>query len=228
MVSEKFLSVVIPVFNEEKTIKKVLTEVLKRKEVYEIIVVDDGSKDASSKIAKSIKTRKIRVITRRVNKGKGNAIRTGLKYARGKLAIIQDADLELRPSDYKKLAQPLLDSRADFVIGNRWKNKKGFLLPMIGGRVLTILVNIIFNARYSDSYCGYKLATPSIWKSLHLCSNRFEIEAEIVARVAQRKLRVAEVEIYYNPRTYKQGKKIKAKDVWLGIKTLLAIRFGRY
>jgi glycosyltransferase involved in cell wall biosynthesis len=220
------LTVIIPVYNEERTLKTIVKKVLKRKEVSEVIIVDDGSRDNSFNVAKSIKDKRVKSYRHRINRGKGSAIRTGIQKSTQELVIIQDADLELNPSNYPKLLRPLKNHDVDFVIGNRWQNNNGFFFPKLGGRILTGFVNLIFSSNFKDSYCGYKVARLSTWRKLKLKSSRFEIEAEIVAKVAKQKLRVGQVDIDYSPRTYKQGKKIKAQDVYKGIITLLRIRFS--
>lgn len=220
------LSVVISVYNEAKTISKILKKVLKRQEVFEVIIVDDGSSDDSFKKISKFTNQKVRIIKHQKNMGKGAAMQTGIKNAFGKWLIFQDADLELYPKDYKKLLKPLIDQKADFVIGNRWKNHNGYFLAQTGNRILTTLVNILFGCKVEDSYCGYKVASTKIWKELKLKSLRFEIEAEIIAKVALKKLRISEVDVKYTPRFYKDGKKIRARDVFIGAKKLFILRFA--
>lgn len=225
-IPEKSLSVIVPVFNEEKTVALLLKKVLKRKEVLEIIIVNDGSTDRTLARINELKNRKIKVINHKKNQGQGAALRTGLKNFKGKWAIFQDADLELFPSDYPKLMVSLVEKRADFVIGNRWPNHKGYFLAKLGNLLATILVNICFNSRYLDVYCGYKIASMPIWRSLNLKSERFELSPEIAAKVALKKYRVDQVVVNYQPRLFKHGKKIKTIDLFKGFRKILAIRFG--
>lgn len=222
------LSVLVPILNEENTIKAVLIEVLKRPEVYEIIVIDDGSTDSSLEIVKSFKNKKIKLIIHKKNFGKGAAIRSGIKFAKGKYIIIQDGDLEYYPSDYPKLLKLLEENKADFVIGNRWskRNKRGYFLAQLGNWYLTTLINILFGCKLADAYTCYKIGKLDLWKQLKLVSNRFEIEAEIVTKIAQNGYKIKEVPIRYNPRSFASGKKINWMDIFRGTKTLLKLKFN--
>lgn len=222
---KKSLSVIIPVFNEENTIQQIIRKVLSQKQVSEIIVVDDGSTDGSVAVIKSIKNSKIKVIQHIKNQGKGAAMITGLKQAQGEWVIFQDGDLELDPKDYPKLLKPLKNGQADFVIGNRNKNNNGRFIFKLGSNILTFIVNSFFGINISDSCCGFKVSSLSLWRSLDLKSKKFEIEMETIAKVALRKLKIQEVDVYYQPRSYKEGKKIKAWDVLRGMRTLFEIRF---
>ncbi len=225
------ISVILPFFNEEKTLESIVKRVLKQKIVGEVVLVDDGSKDSSLDIAKKIKSlnkrnsRIIKIYKHTKNKGKGAAMRTGLLKASGDFVIFQDADLEYDPSDYRKLIMPLQKKGADFVIGNRWKNHTGYFLAQVGNILLTSIIDILFFSKFMDSYCGYKAASLNLLKGLKLESNGFEIEAEITTKVALKKYRVKEVNIKYNPRKYHEGKKINVKDVFKGIFKILEIRF---
>lgn len=223
------LSVIVPIFNEEKTIKKILFKVLKRPEVYEIIVVDDGSTDSSREIVKNLNNKKINLLIHKKNLGKGNAIRTGIKFAKGKYLIIQDGDLEYFPSDYPKLLKLLEQNQAEFVMGSRWakKNKRGYFLAQAGNWYLTTLTNLLFGCKLSDSYTCYKVGPLSLWKKLKLSSNRFEIEAEIVTKIIRNGYKIKEVPIRYNPRSFNKGKKINWKDIFKGTKTLFQLRFNQ-
>ena len=224
------LSVLVPIFNEEKTIKRVILEVLKRPEVFEIIVINDGSTDYSEEIVKSIRNKKIKIISHKKNMGKGAAIRTGIKSAKGKYLIIQDGDLEYYPSDYPRMLKFLEKDQADFVIGTRWgeNNKRGYILAQAGNWYLTALTNLLFNCRLSDSYTCYKVGPLALWKKLNLRSNRFEIEAEIVTKIVRKKYNIREVPIRYNPRSFAKGKKINWRDIFRGTKTLLELRFVNF
>lgn len=225
MKSSNALSVIIPFHNEEKTLSEVLRKVLSRPEVLEIVLVDDGSSDKSVLSIKSfIKIKRIKLIQHKVNCGKGKAIISGLKKTTGKTVLIQDADSELSPSDYPKLLKPLLEGKADFVIGNRWKNKQGKFWFKAGNRTLTLLLNLLFGLQIKDLYCGYKVGTREVWQSLKLSSNRFEIEPEIIAKLALSKARIANVDIrYIDPRGYKEGKHIVLADALKGLVMLLRV-----
>lgn len=218
------LSVIIPVFNEEKTILKILNKVLIRKEVLEVIIVDDGSLDKSFELIKYLRNTKIILLHHERNKGKGAAVITGLKRARGEYVIVQDADLEYDPTDYRRLLEPLIKNRSDFVIGNRWRSRRGYWFTQIGNWLISKFTNLLFGTNYKDAYSGYKIGTKNVWEDLKLEAAGFEIEAEIVAKLAVLKKRVSEIHIKYEPRTYTQGKKINLIDMIKGIMKLLEIR----
>ncbi|MDO8638045.1 MAG: glycosyltransferase family 2 protein [Candidatus Daviesbacteria bacterium] len=221
------LSVIVPIFNEEETINKVLQKVLERPEVYEVVIIDDGSTDSSKEIVKSFNHKKIKFIAHKKNLGKGAAIRTGIKFAKGKYLIIQDGDLEYYPSDYPKMLKILGKNQAEFVMGTRWgkNNKRGYFLAQAGNWYLTTLINLLFGCRLSDSYTCYKVGLLSLWKKLGLVSNRFEIEAEIVTKIVKCRYKIKEVPIRYSPRSFAKGKKINWKDIFRGTKTLIKMRF---
>lgn len=226
------LSVLIPVFNEEKTLAKVLAKVLKRNEVYQVIVVDDGSKDQSMNELKLFLKinpnwqKKVITIKHKKNRGKGAAIISGIRKAKGQYLIIQDADFEYFPSDYPKLLKPLKNKEADFVLGNRWGNEKqGYLLAQMGNRYMNILINVLFGGNLSDSYVCYKVGPLKLWRDLKLKSNGFEIEAEITTKIIRSGYRIREVPIKYLPRTFGDGKKINWQDVIKGTFTLLRFYF---
>lgn len=224
----KSLSVIMPIFNEEKTVEQALIMVLKRPEVYEIIVIDDGSTDCSREVVKNLRNKKIKIISHKKNMGKGSAIRTGIESAHGKYLIIQDGDLEYYPSDYPKLLKLLDDQQYDFVMGTRWgrHNKRGYVLAQLGNWYLTTLTNLLFGCGLSDSYTCYKVGPLDLWKKLKLKSNRFEIEAEIVTKIVRMGYKIQEVPIRYKPRSFASGKKINWKDIFRGTKTLLELRFS--
>lgn len=221
----RILSVVIPVFNEENTISKILSLVAKRPEVKEIIVVDDGSTDRTYKILSRLKRKKtIQIVRHNRNQGKGAAIISGINNACSPYLIIQDADLEYTPNDYPKLLQALQTNKADFVFGNRWSSKRGYLAAQIGNYYMNVLTNALFGCHYQDSYTGYKIGLTKVWKRLALRSKGFEIEAEISAKLAKEGFSVFEVPIRYIPRTYQEGKKIGVSDVIKGTITLLKMK----
>lgn len=222
------ISVVIPAFNEEKTIRKILTCVLKQKSVGEIIVVDDGSSDKTWEVLQKIKNPKIKRIKHQVNSGKGAAIRTGFKNASLNYVLIQDADLEYNPIDYQKLLDKVSEKKV--VYGTRMKtnNKHAYFRTFLGNIFITGFCNFLFGTHLTDSYTCYKLLPTKIACSLKLISNGFEIEAEITGKLAKKKIPIIEVPITYSPRSYQQGKKIKAKDALKGSLTYLKIRYGSF
>lgn len=221
---DKTLTVIIPFLNEEKTIADVLKKVLAQKMVLEVILVDDGSTDASVKMVKPYLNGSVKLVRHKANKGKGHAIITGLKRARGRFVLIQDADLEYQPKDYAKLIKPLQKDQAHFVLGNRWQSRRGYLLAQAGNIFLVQLINLLFRQGYGDTYTGYKAGLTRIWRALKLNSSGFEVEAEITAKLALLKAKVVEVPISYSPRKYSEGKKIHIKDVFKGGKTLIKLR----
>lgn len=220
------LSVIIPVYNEERTVCDIIKKVLEQKNIFEILVIDDGSQDNSVQQVKKLNSKKIKLIQHQLNQGKGAAVITGINFAAGDLVIIQDADLELDPNDYPVLIEPILKKRADFVVGNRWKNYHNFSILRLGNHYLTFLIKILFNTQIGDLYSCYKVGSLKIWRKLNLSSQRFEIEAEIVAKLALLGFKIDEVPINYNPRKYNEGKKIKFIDAFKGTYKLLQIRFS--
>lgn len=220
------VSVIIPSFNEEKTLKTIIDKVLKQKDISEIIVVDDGSKDKSWDILKSIKNSKIKSFKHDKNQGKGAAIITGINKASFDYVLIQDADLEYDPVNYQAIFKKA--SKKVAVFGSRLKTKNNFayIRTYLGNIFITTIGNILFNIRLTDSYTCYKLIPTNIAKSLKLNSKGFEIEAEITGKLAMRKIPIIEVPISYKPRNYEEGKKIKAKDAINGFVTYLKVRFS--
>jgi len=231
----KKLSVIIPVFNEKNTIFEVLVKVtsvnLQNDIEKEIIVVNDKSTDVSrDEIERYLKTypsNNIRLINHEVNIGKGGALHTGIKYATGDYTIIQDADLELEPNEYKILIDPILKGENDIVYGSRFLNQKkqeGTLSKWANG-FLTWLSNFVFNIHITDMETCYKLVPTNVFQSLILKEQRFGFEPEITAKLAKIKhLRWREVPITYNPRTNLQGKKIGWKDGFRAIYCI--IKYG--
>jgi len=225
----KKLSIIIPVYNEAKTVKKLLNKVFKVKLPIqkEIICIDDGSKDNTVKVLRSIPN--IRVLVHKRNKGKGAAIRTGIKYATGQIVIIQDADLEYDPEDYKRLIKPIMEGKAEVVYGSRRlekRNKKySGLSFFIGGVGLTWITNMIYFIHLTDEPTCYKVFDSKVIKSIPLKCERFEFCPEVTAKVAKRHIKIYEVPIRYYPRSSKEGKKIKWKDGVQAVWTLLKYRF---
>jgi len=218
------VSVIIPSYNEEKTLKKVIEKVLKQKNISEIIVVDDGSKDKTWKILKSIINPKVKAFRHKKNQGKGSAIITGINKAKFDYILIQDADLEYDPVNYKTIFSKA--SKKVAIYGSRLKTKNNFayIRTYLGNVFITTVANILFNIKLTDSYTCYKLIPTKIAKSLKLNSKGFEIEAEITAKLAKRKIQIIEVPITYKPRNYKEGKKIKARDAIKGFSTYIKIK----
>ena len=223
------LSLVIPCFNEEKTLAPCVArvEALAGEGLeIEIIIVDDGSSDGSLKIAQELSERsaKIQIVQHAQNMGKGAALRSGFKKVTGDLVAVQDADLEYDPTDLKRLLRPLLEDKADVVFGSRFishgEHRVLHFWHYLGNRFLTFMSNIFTDLNLTDIETGYKVFRREVVQDLDIQENRFGVEPEIVARVASRRLRIYEMGISYSGRTYEEGKKITAKD---GLRALYCI-----
>jgi len=222
------LSVIIPAYNEAGTIKQILEKVNSVNIDKEIVVIENGSTDDTGKILRDIKYPNLKIIYHLNNRGKGGAILTGLANATGEYLIIQDADLEYDPADFLKLVQAIKENSADLVIGARFtKGYHGTLMPRMGNRSLTALLNLLFNVRFNDCYSCYKLFRKETINKLNLNSLGFDIEIEIITKAIKNKMKIVEVPISYYPRTYKQGKKIRVRDGLHGILTIFKYRFSR-
>lgn len=231
------LSVVIPVFNEERTVKALITKVTKAKLpkhiTREIIVVDDGSCDNSVETIKKLKVKNLHLYTLKVNKGKGAALRYGFKKAVGDIILIQDADLEYSPSDYSKLLKPILSNKADVVYGTRLKSyplrlsgqkRTPLVSHYLGNKFLTLMTNLLYGSSLTDMETCYKVLKKEVLSSITLQSNRFEFEPEITAKLLKKGIAIYEVPISVKPRGYTEGKKISWKDGFAAIWTLLKYR----
>ena len=226
------LSIIIPVYNEVKTLNEILGQVqaVKIKLEKEIILVDDFSTDGTRDILKQIEDLNdpsMQVFYHSVNCGKGAALRTGFQNATGDLIIIQDADLEYDPQDYPKLIQPIIEDQADVVYGSRFIDgmQKGLRISYIANRFLTFLSNLLTGLWISDMETCYKVIKTSILKEMHLTSDRFGIEPEITAKIAKRKCRLVEIPINYRGRPFDEGKKISWKDGVAAIFHIIRFRF---
>lgn len=222
------ISIVMPCFNEIRTIDQVLNRVLS---VYlpgesEIIVVDDCSTDGTKEFLKSAseKNGSIKVIYHTKNQGKGAALKTGFKAVTGDIIIIQDADLEYHPKDYNKLLKPIIDNMADVVFGSRFiggeSHRVLFFWHALGNRFLTFFSNIFSNLNLTDMEVCYKVFRRGILDKIELEEERFGFEPEFTLKISRLKCRVYEVGISYYGRTYSEGKKIDWKD---GIRAIYVI-----
>lgn len=220
------LSVIVPAYNEAKTIRQILEKINSVDIDKEIIVVDDGSCDGTEKILRDIKYNNLKIIHHSSNRGKGAAFLTGLSHAQGEFIIIQDADLEYEPNDYLKLIKALKENNADIVLGARFKKGyHGLFIHRLGNRLLTVLLNLLFKVRLNDCFTCYKLFRRDTINLLNLKEQSFTVETEIVAKAAKKGLRIIEVPISYYPRSYSEGKKIRCKDGIRAIRSIIKYRF---
>jgi glycosyltransferase involved in cell wall biosynthesis len=232
------LSLVMPVFNEEKTIEKSISEVLKHNFVNQLVVVNDGSTDSTSEILSRISDPRVKIIEQSKNQGKGFALRTGFKNAVGPYIGVQDADMEYDPADLARLLIPLEKGLADAVFGSRFISSDAhrvlYFWHSVGNRFLTTLSNMFTNLNLTDMETCYKVIRKDVLQEIDLRENRFGFEPEITAKLASLGTRIYEVGISYSGRTYQEGKKISWKD---GIRAIYVIikyglndkkRFKRY
>ena len=227
------LSIIIPAYNEEKTILEVISRVKKQKLKgikKELIVIDDFSKDDTRKMLSKSKNKDIKIFFHEKNQGKGAAIRTGLNHAAGDIILIQDADLEYNPKEYPKLLKPIIGNKAKVVYGTRMPYitshlKEMYMPHVFGNRFLSFLTNIIYNSKITDMETGYKVFRKDVIKGMRLRARRFDFEPEITAKILKRRYKIHEVPIEFKARSFDEGKKITWKD---GIKAayyLLKYRF---
>ncbi|MEK6919123.1 MAG: glycosyltransferase family 2 protein [Nanoarchaeota archaeon] len=223
------LSIIIPAFNEIRSISQIIKKVKAVKIPKEIIIIDDGSTDGTREFLEKINDTEIKVFFHDKNRGKSSAIRTGIKHVTGDITIIQDADLEYDPADYKRLIKPIIDGRVKVVYGSRFSTpdkRPGILNPYFAAnRVLTHMANILYSSKITDEPTCYKVFDTSVLKSLHLKSKRFEFCPEVTAKVSKAGWKILELPISYYPRTLKEGKKIKFRDGIEAIWTLIKYRF---
>jgi glycosyltransferase involved in cell wall biosynthesis len=223
------LSVIIPVYNEVENIGEILKRVRTTKLANEIIVVDDGSQDGTRAALQQLDGQgEVRVILHKRNQGKGAAVVTGLRSARGDILLIQDADLEYDPRDYPTLLRPIEEGLADVVYGSRFlgaPHRVTMFWHLIANRLLTFMTNILYNTILTDMETGYKVFRREVFDGMTIRSKRFDFEPEFTAKVLKSKHRIFEVPISFNPRDYSQGKKIKLKDAFAAVWTLLKYRF---
>lgn len=223
------LSVIIPCYNEQATIARVVDQVLAVGRADEIIIVDDGSTDGTREVLGQIAQHdNVTVLYHATNCGKGAAVRTGIAQATGDIILIQDADLEYDPRDYPALLQPIEEGRATVVYGSRFLGgpRKAMLFwHTIGNKLLTLITNILYDTILTDMETGYKVFRADVIKNLPLRSRRFEFEPEVTAKVLKRGHRIYEVPITYTGREYTEGKKITWKDGPIAAWTLIKYRF---
>ena len=225
------LSLVVPVFNEYRTISETINSLLELEFVNQIVIVDDCSSDGTREILQDLsKHPLIKVIFNDSNKGKGFSLRTGFRFAIGPFVGVQDADLEYDPKDLKKFLPPLINNQADAVFGSRFKSgdvgRVLYFWHSLGNKFLTTLSNMTTNLNLTDMETCYKVIRKEILDSINLKENRFGFEPEITAKLAKKRARIYEVGISYYGRTYEEGKKIGWKD---GVRAIYCIlKYGLF
>lgn len=220
------LSVIVPVYNEEATVYKTLSKLVKVKEVNEVVVVDDGSTDKSAKEIKKIKSKKLKYF-KKENGGKGSAVRFGLEKVKGDYTLIQDADLEYDPADIPGMLEHLDKDGVEVIYGSRFLGAHSNLLfwHRVGNAGLNLIVNFLYNTTLSDMETCYKLIPTKLFRDLHITANSFDMEPEITCKLLRRGYRIFEVPISYVGRDFDEGKKITWVDGIDALRVILGIRF---
>lgn len=230
------VTILIPAYNEERTIQTLVEKVkqapLPRGLEKEILVIDDGSRDATREKLSGVQG--VRVFFHGTNKGKGAAIKTGMKNATGDIFIVQDADLEYDPADYSIILRPILEDSIECVMGSRFlrespkfftKNGDPFFSHYIGNRLIITLTNLLYRQRFTDYEGGTKAFTASFARSIPVQTDGFDFDNELLCKALRRGHRIAEVPIRYRPRPYREGKKIRWTDGLKIVSTILKFRF---
>ena len=226
MIKSEFskITIIIPCYNEEKTIENIISQVEENiNENTEIIVIDDFSTDRSTEILKNLaNSNRIKLIQKKSNDGKGSCIHLGLEQSKGDIIIIQDADLEYSPRDYPKLLAPFEETNADVVYGSRFIGggkyvRIHFFWHYLANKILTFLCNIFTNLNMTDMETGYKAFKKSAIEKINLKEKSFGFEPEVTIKLAKKKFKFYEVPISYNGRSYEEGKKITLKDAFMAV-----------
>jgi glycosyltransferase involved in cell wall biosynthesis len=226
---EMKLSVIMPVFNEESTLREITNRVQAVGIVDELVIVDDGSHDGTRLILQDLASQpNIRIISHERNSGKGAAVVTGIQAAQGDVIIIQDADLEYNPRDYTSLLAPIAAGESNVVYGSRFAradNQRPMILSWIANITLTLVTNLLYGAKLTDMETCYKAFRREVVEGITIHARRFEFEPEFTAKILKRGVRIIEVPISFNPRRYSEGKKINAWDGVVALWTLIKYRF---
>jgi dolichol-phosphate mannosyltransferase len=229
----KKISIIIPVFNEEKTILNIVEKVQKVKIfdlTKEIIIVNDASTDKTKEIIQSLilKNKNIIFIENEKNLGKGASIRKGFEHSSGDYLVIQDADLEYNPQDLRKLIKPILDEEIEVVYGSRLLGKiTGFQISShyYGNKILSFITSVLYKQKITDMETCYKMMKKEVLEGINLKANKFDIEPEITAKIIKKGYKIKEIPIDYNARSFIEGKKINWKDGLFALNTLVKYRF---
>ena len=222
------LSILVPVYNEARTLPAIMRAITDACPDAQIVYIDDGSADESLQILRANARPKDLVLTK-PNGGKGSAIRTGLEKAEGTYTVIQDADLEYNPGEIQSLLSEAIQHDNCAVFGSRFlkPNPNIYRRFLLGNKVVTAWLNLLFFSRITDSYTCYKLLPTNLFRSLHLTARSFDLEAEICAKCLKRGIPVREIPVSYEPRTIAEGKKINGRDAWQAFTMMWKIRWSR-
>ncbi len=218
-------SLIIPIFNEEKTLTNLISQIETLNDKIEVIIINDGSDDRTKEILKNYHS--LKIINHSKNLGKGSSLVSGVKCAKNKNIIFMDGDLEIKIDCIVNAIELHKKNQDSIIIGNRWndKNKKEVNFHTIGNLIINFFFNTLFKTNYKDILCCLKLIDKNLFESLNVVSTRFSVEAELMAKIAKKRLKVEEVDVDYVRRTIKEGKKLKIVDGFSIIKCLMKIKY---
>lgn len=229
--SAPLLSVVIPIYNEIKTLEEIVRRVRAVPVDKEIVAVDDGSTDGSRDLLKKLEGPRLRIFFHEKNQGKAGALATGFREAKGRIVVIQDADLEYDPAEFVPLLEPIVDGRADVVFGSRFQGRQQrvhLFWHYVANRLLTFVSNVCTNLNLTDMECCYKVFRREVIQAIRIESKRFAVEPELTQKVAKLKVRAYEVGVSYHGRDYAEGKKIGFKDAIEAVIAIFRFKFFWY